>query len=63
MPQGPKGGRLAFGILMILVYLGMGLFFIFNVLNISPEWVAYVIGALLIVYGIWRCIRLYKGWG
>lgn len=60
--QIPKGGRLAFGILMICVYLGVGLLFIFNVLDITSTTVSYIIGTLLIVYGIWRGVRLFKGW-
>lgn len=60
-PQAPKGARLAFGILMILVYIGMGLLFIFNVFDIINPVVSYVIGGLLIVYGIFRGYRLYVG--
>lgn len=59
----PKGGRLAFGILMICVYVGVGLLFIFNVFNIDSTTVSYIIGGLLCVYGVWRGVRLYKGWG
>ncbi|MCM1370047.1 MAG: hypothetical protein NC204_06705 [Candidatus Amulumruptor caecigallinarius] len=60
--QPPKGGRLIFGILMVLVYLCVGLLFILDIFHIGNA-VTYVIGGLLIVYGIWRGIRLYKGWG
>lgn len=60
--QMPKGGRLAFGILMVCVYLGVGLMFIFNVLNMTNTTVSTITGTLLIVYGIWRGIRLFKGW-
>lgn len=35
-PQAPKSARLAFGILMIFVYLGVGLLFIFNFFGITP---------------------------
>lgn len=62
MPQSPKGARIAFGIFMILVYLGVGVLFILNVLNIDKA-ISIVIGSLLCVYGVWRGIRLYKGWG
>ncbi len=62
-PRQPKGARLAFGIIMILVYLGVGLLFIFNVFSIDSQALSIVIGALLCVYGIWRGVRLYKGWG
>lgn len=60
-PGAPKGARLAFGILMVLVYLGVGLLFIFNVFDIVNTTVSYVIGGILIAYGIFRGYRLYKG--
>jgi len=60
--QPPKVARLAFGILMVLVYLGVGLLFIFNFFGVTPA-ISYVIGGLLCAYGIWRGVRLYKGWG
>lgn len=60
-PEAPKGARLAFGIIMILVYLGVGLLFIFNVFDVINPVVSYVVGGLLIVYGIFRGFRLYKG--
>ena len=62
MPQSPKGARIAFGIFMILVYLGVGVLFILNVFN-DNQAISIVIGSLLCVYGVWRGIRLYKGWG
>jgi uncharacterized membrane protein HdeD (DUF308 family) len=62
-PQAPKGARLAFGILMICVYIGVGLLFIFNVFNIDSHALSCVIGGLLCAYGVWRGVRLYKGWG
>ncbi len=62
-PQAPKGARLAFGILMIFVYVGVGLLFIFNIFNIDNRVISYIIGGLLCAYGIWRGVRLYKGWG
>lgn len=60
-PSAPKGARLAFGIIMILVYVGVGLLFIFNVFDLINYTVSCVIGALLIIYGIFRAYRLYKG--
>lgn len=61
-PQPGRGGRIAFGIFMVLVYLAVGLLFIFDVFNLNNNVVNYVVGGLLIVYGIWRGFRLYKGW-
>ncbi len=60
-PEAPKGARLAFGILMIIIYVGMGFLFIFNVFDIINPVISYVIGGLLIAYGIWRGYRLYVG--
>lgn len=59
-PQPGKWARIAFGILMICVYLGMGLLFIFSVFTSQPV-LNYIVGGLLIAYGIWRGYRLYKG--
>lgn len=57
----PKGGRLVFGIFMVIVYLAVGLLFIFDVFGFGNQTLGYVIGGLLCVYGIWRAVRLYKG--
>ena len=60
-PATPKGARLAFGIFMIIIYVGVGVLFITNVFDLVNETVSIVIGALLCVYGVWRGYRLYKG--
>lgn len=57
----PKGMRLWFGIFMILVYLGVGLMFILDIFQIDNAVVSYVVGGILILYGIWRGYRLYVG--
>lgn len=57
----PKGGRLIFGIFMVLVYLGVGMLFIFDVFNIDNRAISATVGAILCVYGVWRGYRLYKG--
>lgn len=62
-PVTPKGARLAFGILMICIYIGVGLLFIFNVFNLWTHALSCVIGGLLIAYGVFRAYRLYKGNG
>lgn len=59
--QPPKGARLAFGILMIFIYVGVGLLFIFNVFSIDSHALSAVIGGILCAYGVWRAYRLYKG--
>ena len=60
--QGSKGAKLVFGILMICVYLCIGLLFIFDVFNIDNAVGSYVVGGILCLYGVWRAVRLYKGW-
>ena len=57
----PKGGRLIFGIFMILVYVGVGLLFIFDVFNIDNVAVSASVGGVLCAYGVWRGYRLWKG--
>lgn len=57
-----KGSNVVFGIIMIIVYIGVGLLFCFNIFDIDNETISIVIGALLCVYGVWRAIRLFKGW-
>ncbi|MDE5876581.1 MAG: hypothetical protein K2H47_03685 [Muribaculaceae bacterium] len=61
MPDVPRGARLWFGIFMVIIYLGVGLLFIFDIFNIDNVAISAVVGGLLIVYGIWRGYRLYKG--
>lgn len=60
-PVAPKGMRLWFGIFMIVIYLGVGLLFIFDVFSIDNTAISYTVGGLLIVYGIFRGYRLYRG--
>lgn len=57
----PKGGRLIFGIFMILVYLAVGLLFIFDVFNIDNIAISASVGGVLCAYGVWRGYRLWKG--
>lgn len=56
-----KGGRLIFGIFMVLVYLAVGLLFILNVFNIDNTAISCTVGGILVAYGVWRGYRLYKG--
>lgn len=57
----PKGGRIIFGIFMILVYLAVGLLFIFDVFNIDNIAISASVGGVLCAYGVWRGYRMWKG--
>lgn len=63
--RSPHPLRLAYGIFMILIYIGMGVLCIINFFG-APEtsgWILanYVVGVMLIIYGFWRGYRLYAG--
>lgn len=57
----PRGARIGFGIFMVLIYIGVGLLFIFNVFDIWNRATGYIVGGLLCAYGVWRGYRLYIG--
>ena len=57
----PKGGRMIFGIFMILVYVAVGLLFIFDVFNIDNVASSASVGGVLCAYGVWRGYRLWRG--
>lgn len=52
-----------FGLLMTLIYVGLGLFVIFGSdsmrLSIGEE-VRYMLGGILILYGVVRFVRIYR---
>ena len=57
----PKSLRIWFGIFMVLVYLGVGLLFISDVVSIDNKTISCTVGGILCVYGVWRGYRLYRG--
>jgi len=57
----PKGGRLVFGIFMVIVYVAVGLLFFFDMFKIENKPISIICGILLCAYGLWRGYRLYKG--
>lgn len=57
----PRGARFVFGIFMILVYIAVGLLFIFNVFSIDNTAISATVGGLLCAYGVWRGVRLFIG--
>ena len=64
----PRSLRVVLGIIMILIYIGMGLLFFCNFFGWNEHggvWhvLNYVCGVVLVLYGIYRAYRLYKGIG
>lgn len=55
--------RAVFGIIMIIVYVGMGGLLLINYFNWGGDWAwtRYVVGIMLIIYGIYRAWRQIKG--
>ena len=61
--RAPQVSRTIFGIVMIVIYVGMGVLLLINFFNWDGDWAwtRYVVGIVLIVYGIMRAIRQIKG--
>lgn len=55
--------RAAFGIFMIILYVGMGVLLLVNAFNWTHDWAwcRYIVGIVLIIYGLFRGYRQYKG--
>ncbi len=55
--------RTIFGIIMIVIYVGMGVLLLINFFNWGGDWAwtRYVVGIVLIIYGLWRAYRQVKG--
>ena len=55
--------RAVFGIIMIVIYVGMGVLLLINFFNWGGDWAwtRYVVGIVLIIYGLWRAYRQVKG--
>lgn len=52
-----------FGLIMIIVYVGMGVLLLINFFGWGGDWAwtRYVVGIVLILYGIWRAYRQVRG--
>lgn len=52
-----------FGIIMVIVYVGMGTLLLINFFGWDADWnwSRYGVGILLIIYGFWRAYRQIKG--
>lgn len=64
----PRNMRIVLGVFMILVYIGMGILFFCDYFDWNEyggvwEVLNYVCGVVLVLYGIYRGYRLYKGIG
>lgn len=57
----PKGLRFWFGLFMVFVYVGVGYLFIKNFFLLENQTIATIVGIILIIYGLWRGFRMYKG--
>lgn len=55
--------RTIFGIVMVVIYVGMGVLLLINFFNWQNDWAwtRYIVGVVLIIYGFWRAYRQYKG--
>ena len=55
--------RALFGIIMIIVYVGMGVLLLINYFQWGGDWAwtRYIVGVMLIIYGLWRAYRQVKG--
>ena len=62
--NGGKTARTIFGIIMIIIYVGMGILLLINYFSWMDngwQWLRGVGGCLFIVYGLWRAYRQFKG--
>lgn len=60
----PSTMRVIFGIIMIIVYVGMGVLLLINFFDWGPgfqQWIRWIGGVAFILYGIWRAIRQFCG--
>ena len=60
----PKTMRTIFGIVMIIVYIGVGILFLTGFFAPGDgdwEWIRWVGGIIFIVYGVWRAYRQFAG--
>ena len=60
----PSIMRAVFGIIMIIVYVGMGVLLLINFFQWGSgvlQWLRWIGGVAFILYGIWREIRQFRG--
>lgn len=60
----PSKMRMIFGIIMIIVYVGMGILLLINYFQWNTPaltWLRYIGGVMFVLYGFWRGYRQFKG--
>lgn len=60
----PRTMRIIFGIIMIVIYLTMGVLCLvgfFPFFSGNFEWLRWVAGVILIIYGLYRAYRQFAG--
>lgn len=60
----PSTMRVVFGVIMVIVYVGMGILLLINYFQWNTPtlmWLRWIGGILFIIYGIWRAIRQFRG--
>ena len=59
-----KAMQTLFALIMIVVYVGVGILLLLNMFrwNESLDVVRWIVGVCLIIYGIFRAFRYYKGY-
>lgn len=63
VPSPKRAVAIAFGIFMIIVYVGVGVLLLVNFFRWDANftWVRIVLGILLILYGVFRAYRQFIG--
>lgn len=59
VPTPHRAVAIGFGIFMIIIYVGMGIALFMNLFNWDAQWTwaRYLVGVVLVLYGIFRAYR------
>lgn len=65
VPTPKRAVSIGFGIFMVIVYVGVGILFLINFFNWDESFTVmrYILGVVLIIYGIYRCYRQFTNQG
>lgn len=62
VPSPSRSVGIAFGIFMIIVYVGVGVLLLINFFNwTSFDVMRYILAIVLIIYGVFRAYRMFVG--